>query len=65
MKLEAEVSDKNSISYNDEESSWTAPDGTVMKEQSSACIFPISFSMKLDKFYRSFIEADLEERRVL
>ena len=65
MKLEAEVSDKNSISYNDEATSWTAPDGTVMKEQSSACIFPISFSMKLDKFYRSFIEADLEERRVL
>jgi hypothetical protein len=65
MKLEAEVADKNSIHYEDTATSWKAEDGTIMKELSSACIFPISFSMKLDKFYRSFIEADLEERRVL
>lgn len=65
MKLEAEVADKNSIHYENTETSWKAEDGTIMRELSSACIFPISFSMKLDKFYRSFIEADLEERRVL
>lgn len=65
MKLEAEVSGKNTIHYEDAASAWTAPDGVIMHELSSACIFPITFSMKLDKFYRSFIEADLQERRVL
>ena len=65
MKLEAEVSGKNTIHYEDAASTWTAPDGVIMHELSSACIFPITFSMKLDKFYRSFIEADLQERRVL
>lgn len=65
MKLEAEVSGKNTIHYEDAASDWIAPDGVHMHELSSACIFPITFSMKLDKFYRSFIEADLQERRVL
>lgn len=65
MELKADVSEKNSIHYEDNPSQWTAPDGTKMKELSSAAIFPISFTMKLDKFYRAFIEADLEERAVI
>lgn len=65
MELEAEISEKNTIHYQDEEASWTAPDGVRMHERSAAVIYPISFSMKLDKFYRAFIETDLEERKVL
>lgn len=65
MELTADISEKNSVHYEDNATSWKAPDGTVMTELSSAAIFPISFSMKLDKFYRAFIESDLEERKVL
>ena len=65
MELEAEVSQKNSIHYNDKPSEWVAPDGVIMQELSSAAIFDIGFTMKLDKFYRAFIESDLQKREVL
>jgi len=65
MELTADVSEKNTVHYEDNATSWKAPDGAVMTELSSAAIYPISFSMKLDKFYRAFIESDLEERKVL
>lgn len=65
MELTADISEKNTVHYEDNATSWKAPDGTVMTELSSAAIYPISFSMKLDKFYRAFIESDLEERKVL
>lgn len=65
MNLKADISGKNTIHYEDAPTTWTAPDGVVMHELASAAIYPISFTMKLDKFYRSFIESDLQERRVL
>lgn len=65
MELTADISEKNTVHYEDNATSWKAPDGAVMTELSSAAIYPISFSMKLDKFYRAFIESDLEERKVL
>ena len=65
MELTADISEKNTVHYEDTATSWKAPDGAVMTELSSAAIYPISFSMKLDKFYRAFIESDLEERKVL
>lgn len=65
MELKADVSEKNSIHYEDEASEWIAPDGVKMEERSSAAIFDISFSMKLDGFYRNFIESSLSDRRVL
>ena len=65
MELTADISEKNTVHYEDSATSWKAPDGAVMTELSSAAIYPISFSMKLDKFYRAFIESDLEERKVL
>ena len=65
MELTADISEKNTVHYEDTATSWKAPDGAVLTELSSAAIYPISFSMKLDKFYRAFIESDLEERKVL
>ena len=65
MELTADISEKNTVHYEDNATSWKAPDGAVMTELSSAAIYPISFRMKLDKFYRAFIESDLEERKVL
>ena len=63
MELRADVSDKNTIHYEDNASEWTAPDGVKMSELSSAAIFEIAFTMKLDKFYRRFIEQGLEDKR--
>ena len=65
MELKADVSEKNTIHYEDNASEWIAPDGTKMTERSSAAIFEIAFTMKLDRFYRAFIESGLDERSVL
>lgn len=65
MELKADVSEKNTIHYEDNASEWIAPDGVKMAERSSAAIFEIAFTMKLDRFYRAFIESGLDERSVL
>lgn len=65
MELKADVSEKNTIHYEDNATEWIAPDGVKMTERSSAAIFEIAFTMKLDRFYRAFIESGLDERSVL
>lgn len=65
MTLTADISEKNTIHYSDDPTEWKAPDGCIMKELSSAAIFAISFSLKVDKFYRQLIEETLTERRKL
>ena len=65
MELKADVSEKNTIHYEDNATEWIAPDGVKMTERSSATIFEIAFTMKLDRFYRAFIESGLDERSVL
>lgn len=65
MELKADVSEKNTIHYEDNATEWIAPDGVKMSERSSAAIFEIAFTMKLDRFYRAFIESGLDERSVL
>ena len=65
MELKADVSEKNTIHYEDNSTEWIAPDGVKMTERSSAAIFEIAFTMKLDRFYRAFIESGLDERSVL
>lgn len=61
MELEADLSLKNTIHYEDNETAWHAPDGCIMTEYSSAAIYPISFKLKLDKFYKQFVEKELQE----
>ena len=61
MLLEADVSLKKTISYNDEHTEAVI-DGELMKEESSAGIYDISFTMNLDKAYYSIITAGLTER---
>lgn len=65
MELQADVSDKNTIHYEDKPSEWIAPDGVKMFELSSAAIFPITFKLKLDKFYRALVETSIDTRRRL
>ena len=61
MKLEADYSEKKTIHYEPNPTTWIAPDGVIMKELSSACIFDIPFSMKLDGFYKKLIEESIKE----
>ena len=61
MLLEAEVSLKKTISYNDEPSDAIVA-GELMHEESSAGIFDIGFTMNLDKAYYAIITAGLTER---
>ena len=61
MKLEAQYSEKRTIHYEPNPTIWIAPDGVVMKELSSACIYDIPFSMKLDGFYKKLIEDSIKE----
>ena len=63
MKLSAEYSNKRSIHYEDGPTDWLAPDGVLMHEESSACIFEIKFSMTLDKFYRSLVETTIKREK--
>lgn len=62
MLLTAEMSLKNGISYNDEATSYTMPDGEVMHEDSSAGIFEMGFKMNLDKLYYVIVTEGLTER---
>ena len=62
MLIDAELSLKNGISYNDSFTSYTAPDGEVMSEDSSAGIFDMSFNMNLDKIYYTIVTDGLTER---
>ena len=61
MQLEADVSLKKTISYNDEPSDAIVA-GELMHEESSAGIYDIGFTMNLDKAYYSIITAGLTER---
>ena len=62
MLIDAEISLKNGISYIDEPTTYTAPDGEVMSELSSAGIFDMSFKMNLDKIYYSLVLDGLTEK---
>lgn len=61
MTLQADVSLKKTISYNDEHSEAIV-DGELMQEESSAGIYDISFSMNLDKAYYVLITEGMLER---
>ena len=61
MLLEAEVSLKKTISYNDEHTQAVV-DGELMQEESSAGIFDITFKMNLDKAYYAIVVDGLTER---
>lgn len=61
MLLDAEVSLKKTISYNDEHTQAIV-DGELMQEESSAGIFDITFKMNLDKAYYAIVVAGLTER---
>lgn len=61
MLLDADVSLKKTISYNDEPSEAYV-NGELMHEESSAGIYDISFTMNLDKAYYAIITAGLTER---
>ena len=54
MTLEAAVSLKKTISYNDEHTQAIV-DGELMQEESSAGIYDISFTMNLDKAYYAIV----------
>lgn len=62
MLIDAEISLKNGISYNDGPTTYTAPDGEVMREDSSAGIFDMQFNMNLDKIYYTLITEGLTEK---
>ena len=62
MLIDAEISLKNGISYIDEPTTYTAPDGEVMRELSSAGIFDMRFKMNLDKIYYTLVTDGLTER---
>lgn len=61
MTLQADVSLKKTISYNDEHTEAIV-DGELMQEESSAGIYDISFSMNLDKAYYVLITEGMLER---
>ena len=61
MTLEAAVSLKKTISYNDEHTQAIV-DGELMQEESSAGIYDISFTMNLDKAYYAIVTDGLAER---
>lgn len=61
MLIDAELSLKSGITYNDEPTTYTAPDGEIMHEDSSAAIFSLKFTMNLDKLYYSMIANHAEE----
>ena len=61
MLLDADVSLKKTIAYNDDPSSCIV-DGELMQEASSAGIFDIDFTMNLDKAYYTIVTDGLTER---
>lgn len=62
MLIDAEISLKSGISYNDFPTTYTAPDGEVMHEETSAGIFDMRFNMNLDKIYYSLVIDGLEDK---
>ena len=68
MLMNVEVSMKNASCYNDEPTSDII-NGVVMTEQSSLCIYPIEFTMKLSQIFKNLIdnikkEGEKYERRI-
>lgn len=68
MLMNVEVSMKNASCYNDEPTSDII-NGVVMTEQSSLCIYPIEFTMKLSQIFKNLIdnikkESEKYERRI-
>ena len=61
MLLDADVSLKKTISYNDKHSEALV-NGELMQEESSAGIYDISFTMNLDKVYYAIVTEGLTER---
>lgn len=61
MMLDADVSLKKTISYNDDHTEAII-DGELMQEESSAGIFDITFTMNLDKAYYIIVTDGLTER---
>lgn len=61
MLLDADVSLKKTISYNDSHTEAIV-DGELMQEESSAGIYDISFTMNLEKAYYTLVTAGLTER---
>ena len=62
MLIDAEISLKNGISYIDEPTTYTAPDGEIMSELTSAGIFDMQFKMNLDKIYYTLVIDGLTEK---
>lgn len=62
MLIDAEISLKSGISYNDFPTTYTAPDGEVMHEETSAGIFDMRFNMNLDKIYYSLVVDGMEDK---
>lgn len=61
MLLDADISLKKTISYNDD-ASMAMVDGECMYEESSAGIFDINFTMNLNKVFYSLVTSGLTER---
>ena len=61
MLIDAEMSLKNGISYQDEHVQAVI-DGELMQEESCAGIFDMTFNMNLDKIYHSLVIEGLTER---
>lgn len=64
MSLEAGISEKRTIHYEDSPSDWIAPDGVMMHEESSACIYEIAFSMTLDEYYKTMIQDSIKNEKM-
>ena len=62
MLIDAEISLKNGIHYNDGPTSYRAPDGEIMYEDTSAAIYDMQFNMNLDKLYYVLVTDGLTER---
>lgn len=61
MLIDAEMSLKNGISYNDSPTECEI-EGEIMHEETSAGIFSMGFRMKLDGIYHSMVTAAFNER---
>lgn len=62
MLIDADISLKNGIHYNDGPTSYRAPDGEIMYEDTSAAIYDMQFNMNLDKLYYVLVTDGLTER---
>ena len=55
LLMTIDIAMKNASCYNDEPTEAII-DGERMRELSSICIFPIPFSLKLDKIYKLMLD---------